>query len=103
MELYVDAEMDLGDIAKGILHNLEEFGYVYNERYGINIGGGAYIVFQKGSIEIALVGNRGEVLVEEKADFKYYLWVITGKDEELATFRTALSKEGLYSEFGNYL
>ena len=43
------------------------------------------------------------MLVEEKADFKYYLWAVAGKDEELATFRTALSKDGLYSEYGDYL
>ena len=49
--------MDLGDLAKGILNNLAEFGYVYHERYGLNIGGGAYMLFQKDGVEIALVGK----------------------------------------------
>ena len=99
----MDAEMGLGDLANDILKNLAGSGYVCHERYGLNIGGGAYIVFQKDGVEIALVENRGEVLVEEKADFQYYLWAVAGKDEELTAIRTALSKVDLYSEFGDYL
>lgn len=64
------------------------------ERYGLNIGGGEYFVFEGLGLQVYLIQNQGEVLIEEREEWPFYLYVEEedAADEFLNTMTSHLSK-----------
>lgn len=45
------------------------------KRYGLNIGGGHYYLFDVLGIELCFCKNAGEVAIAEEPRWSYYLWI----------------------------
>ncbi len=102
MELYIITNLGFKELANTIDANIEALKYQQQERDGLNIGGGKYILFTKDDCEVALIKNQGEVVVSEMSDFNYYLWEINGSGSKLAPFETALTNAGILHEKGDF-
>ena len=66
------------------ISQLEQF------RYGLNIGGGEYYLFEFFGLELNLIMNQGEVLEEDYKEYQYYLYIHTELTVEDSIFRNVI-------------
>ena len=72
--------------------------FVYEERDGLNIGGGDYYKFRRGREEVFLVCNdlvHGEVFRPDRAEYQYYCYTKHENDATLEAMRLALTVAGV--------
>ena len=81
LRVFIRTKKEYGELAqqiRGILNvrdtNLTE-SIKSQERYGLNVGGGEYFVFEGMGFCVYLIRNEGiDVGIEEKADWPYYVY-----------------------------
>lgn len=90
MEIYIKSENSLDELAQQLrnvlnLSNENQTSYQKEQkRHGLNMGGDYYL-FENADGILKLVANAGEMLVEERRDWNYYVLVESNeKNEEQA-------------------
>ncbi len=88
MEVYIKSENSLDELAQRLrdvlkLSNENQTSYQKEQkRYGLNVGGDYYL-FERPNEVLKLVENAGKMLVEERKDWNYYIFVESDeKDKE---------------------
>lgn len=105
--VFLSSELDLDEIASALrrllgLSTKNPTEYQRDQlRYSLNMGG-TYYLFEVLGFELLLLVNRGEVLIEERSAFDYYLGIsgVTAPVGEELAVRIArqLSECGIVAE-----
>lgn len=107
MEVYIKSKISLDEVAQQLrsvlkLPNENQTSYQRDQkRNGLNMGGDYYL-FENSDGVLRLVKNSGEMLVEERKDWNYYVLVESDdKDEkEIAEFiQQKLNSVSVNAEF----
>lgn len=107
--VFIRSDVSLDDVAAQLRlvlnlrsSNLKSFQRE-QRRDSVNMGG-AYYLFEALGLELLLLANRGEVLIEERSDFAYFLAIAQAEDsmsaELAAHLSTCLAASGITAEAG---
>lgn len=109
MEVYIKSENSLDGLARQLRNVLElpnhnRSSYQKEQkRHGLNMGGDYYL-FEKSDEILKLVENTGEMLVEERKDWNYYILVESDEEDEeqiAKLLRQKLNAAGMKAESDN--
>jgi len=78
LETYIRSQEGIEKLAER-LEKILGLGKV-EARYGLNVGGGHYYRFRCLGFMMLLISNRGEVEIEERKDYDYYLLLAPDDD-----------------------
>jgi len=87
MEVYIKSKDSLDELAQQLRNILElsnenqTSNQREQKRYGLNMGGDYYL-FERSNGTLKLVENSGEMLVEERKDWDYYILVESDEEDE---------------------
>lgn len=87
MEVYIKSKNSLDELAQQLrnvlkLSNENQTSYQREQkRHGLNMGGDYYL-FERSDGTLKLVENSGEMLVEERKDWNYYILVESDEEDE---------------------
>lgn len=103
MELYIKSVATLDEIGSILSSIVTKQGFIAQKRFGLNLGGGEYYLFEKDGDEVILCMNRGEVEVPEATNYQFYLWVYEGTDKLLEHFQIAANSHQIENEYRELL
>jgi hypothetical protein len=103
MELYLKSTLSLVELAE-LAGRIAIPNFIGDLRDGLNLGGGDYFRFTRGSIEVLLVCNDdeyAEVCIPSRSDWPYYFYVWKGEEQILESILEALSMNGFKCELAD--